>query len=307
MTAIRTTAGLLPAGEITGTTLAHEHLAIDLRTPDDPAGRLAQEGEIVAELVDCRERFGLSLVIDLTCRGMGRDALAVDRIARSAGVHAVVATGYYYEKFHRPEVAEWQVESLAADLVAEIENGCDGTGIRPGVLGEIGSHGPEPTPAEERSLRAAALAAAATGLSVATHAHLGSGGLGQLELLIAMGLEPHRISIGHQDLWRDSAQHRAIAEQGGYVAFDTFGKNSYRPDSERIAALLEFIDAGYAEHALLSNDISRDPYLRVNGGTGYSHVLDDSAAGLRAAGLDDDTLDLLYRRNLVRFLTGEQR
>ena len=307
MTAIRTTAGLVPADEITGTTLAHEHLAIDLRTPGDAAGMLAQEDEIIAELADCRERFGLSLVVDLTCRGMGRDVLAVDRIARAAGIHAVVATGYYYEKFHRPEVAEWDAERLAADLVAEIENGCDGTGIQPGVLGEIGSHGAEPTPSEERSLRAAALAAVATGLSVATHAHLGNGGLGQLELLASTGLEPHRISIGHQDLWRDHAQHRAIAEQGGYVAFDTFGKNSYRPDAERIGAVLEFIEAGHAERALLSNDISRDPYLRVNGGPGYSHVLDESAAALRAAGVDDDTMDLLYRRNLVRFLTGDPR
>lgn len=147
----------------------------------------------------------------------------------------------------------------------------------------------------------------ATGLSVATHAHLGNGGLGQFDLLVSMGLEPHRISIGHQDLWRDHAQHRAIAEQGGYVAFDTFGKTSYRPDSERIAALLAFIEAGHAERALLSNDISRDPYLRVNGGTGYSHVLDETAAGLRGAGVDDDTMDLLFRRNLVRFLTGEPR
>jgi phosphotriesterase-related protein len=306
MAPVQTTAGPVPADRITGTTLAHEHLAIDLRTPEDAAGTLAQEADIIDELRDCRERFGLSLVVDLTCRGMGRDVAAVDRIARAAGVHAVVATGYYYQRFHRPEVARLDAEALAADLVEEIETGCDGTGIRPGVLGEIGSHGETPSPAEERSLRAAALAAVATGLSVATHAHLGSGGLGQFELLVSSGLAPHRISIGHQDLWRDPVQHRAIAEQGGYVAFDTFGKNSYRPDRERVAALLEFIEAGYAERALLSNDISRDPYLRVNGGTGYSHVLDATASSLRAAGVDQPTMDLLYRRNLIRFLTGEQ-
>lgn len=307
MASVQTTAGPVAAEAITGTTLAHEHLAIDLRTATDSVATLDRESDIVEELRDCRERFGLSLVVDLTCRGMGRDVVAVDRIARAAGVHAVVSTGYYYQRFHRPEVAEWDVERLAADLVTEIETGCDDTGIRPGVLGEIGSHGADPTPAEERSLRAAALAAVATGLSVATHAHLGNGGLGQFDLLVSTGLAPHRISIGHQDLWRDGAQHRAIAEQGGYVAFDTFGKNSYRPDGERIAALLEFLEAGHAERALLSNDISRNGYLRVNGGTGYRHVLDDTAASLRAAGVDEATLDLLYRGNLLRFLTGEPR
>ncbi|MFV0406393.1 MAG: phosphotriesterase [Propioniciclava sp.] len=306
MAHILTTTGPVAVPEITGTTLAHEHLVIDLRTPEDAHGQLVQEQEIIDELRLCREQWGLSLVVDLTCRGMGRDVMAVHRIAQAAGVHAVVATGYYYQRFHRPEVAEWDVETLAADLVQEIETGCEGSGIRPGVLGEIGSHGPTPTAAEERSLRAAALAAIETGLSVATHAQLGNGGLGQFELLRETGLAPHRISIGHQDLWPDRAQHNAIAEGGGYVAFDTFGKNSYRADGERIADLLAFIKAGYADRALLSNDISRDPYLRVNGGTGYGHVLREIATALRVAGVDDDTMDLLYRRNLTRFLSGSE-
>lgn len=207
-------------------------------------------------------------------------------------------------RIHRPEVARLDAEALAADLVAEIESGCDGTTIRPGVLGEIGSHGPEPTPAEERSLRAAALAGAAAGLSVATHAHLGQGGLGQLDLLTGAGLAPGRISIGHQDLCSDGAQHREIAARGAYVAFDTIGKNSYQPDSVRLRLLLDLLEAGHAERVLLSNDISRDPYLVVNGGTGYGHVLGAFADDLRAAGVDEDTMDLLYRRNLLRFLTG---
>lgn len=305
MATIRTTVGPVEADAFTGTTLAHEHLAIDLRTPSDAAAVLTQKDDIIDELADCRNRFGLSLVVELTCRGMGRKVADVDQIATAAGIHAVVSTGYYYEKFHRLEVNDWDLDKLTADLIAEIENGCEETGIRPGVLGEIGTHGEQPTENEARSLRAAGLAAVATGLSVATHAHLGNGGLGQFELLLATGLAPHRISIGHQDLWSDSAQHRAIAEQGGYVAFDTFGKNAYRPNSERISALLGLIEDGYADRMLLSNDISRDSYLRVNGGTGYSYVLDHTAASLRAAGLDDDTMDLLYRRNLIRFLSGE--
>ncbi len=87
-------------------------------------------------------------------------------------VAVVAATGWYYEPFHAPELADASVERLTDVLVREIESGLDGTGIRPGVLGEVGSHGDRPSEPRPASLRAAARAADATGPSVATHAQL---------------------------------------------------------------------------------------------------------------------------------------
>ncbi|HEY0188069.1 MAG TPA: hypothetical protein VGC67_11320 [Cellulomonas sp.] len=300
---IRTTAGPVPPDAIRGTVLAHEHLAIDLRRGSDTAATLGDEDLLVAELAAARREHGLALVVELTCRGMGGDPVRVDRIARAAGVHAVTSTGYYYQAFHPEDLAEREVADLAGSLVAEIR-GDGGPGIRPGVLGEIGSHGPEPTPAERVSLLAAGHAAAATGLSVATHAHLGVGGMGQLELLASTGLPPDRVSVGHQDLCADGGQHRAIADAGGYVAFDTVGKESYQSDDVRLALLLDLLEAGHADRVLLSNDVSRDAYLRAHGGLGYAHVLGTFADRLRAAGVDEPTLRLLYHDNPLRFLAG---
>lgn len=304
MSWIRTTSGLVSAESIGGTTLAHEHLAIDLRRGEDQAATLLLDQEITDELRGCREAYGLSLVVELTCRGMGRDVARVHQMAKAAGIHAVTSSGYYYEAFHRSEVGELSVDELTDSLVAEIETGSDGTSIRPGVLGEIGSHGLEPSVNELKSLRAAGFAAGRTGLSVATHAHLGQGGLGQLEILTATGLAPERISIGHQDLCDDGAQHRSIAAAGAYVAFDTVGKVSYQSDEQRLRLLLDLIEAGHANKVLMSNDISRDPYLVVNGGTGFGHVLGAFAQMLRDAGVDEPTMDLLYRKNLLDFLTA---
>lgn len=301
---IRTTSGPVDAGTITGTTLAHEHLVVDLRRGDDTAALLHDDRAVAAELAGCRREQDLALVVELTCRGMGRDVARVHRIAQDAGVHAVVSSGYYYQAFHQPEVATWDVDRLTDSLVADIEQGIDGTGIRAGVLGEIGSHGPEPTAAEHRSLTAAGRAAARTGVSVATHAHLGQGGVGQLEILTAAGLAPGQVSIGHQDLCDDGAQHRAIASAGAYVAFDTVGKVAYQKDEVRLRLLLDLLAAGHADRVLLSNDISRDGYLRSAGGTGYRHVLSTFADALRSAGVDEATLRLMYRDNPLRFLTA---
>jgi phosphotriesterase-related protein len=223
-----------------------------------------------------------------------------------------MSTGYYYQRFHpRGEVGSdpGPIAELLIDEVTGGLLGVDGehTGFFPGVLGEIGSHGPEASPQERASLRAAGRVAAATGLSVGTHAHLGQGGLEQLGILIAEGVDPGRISIGHQDLLDGTDQQRRIAQTGAYVAFDTVGKESYQPDSVRLRMALELIEAGYERRILLSNDISRNSYLLAWGGHGYRHVLTTFRDSLVHAGVGSETLDVLYRRNPLRWLTGEDQ
>jgi phosphotriesterase-related protein len=304
---LHTVMGPLSYEAVRGPVLSHEHLALDLDLQGDGGAVLDAERHgpaVTAELAALREEFDLSLVIELTCRGMGRDPRALAAIARESGVAVVAATGWYYEPFHTPEVAAASVEELAGSLVREIEDGFDATGIRPGVLGEVGSHGDVPSEPEARSLRAAARAAVTTGLSVATHAQLGRGGLAQLELLTAEGLPPHRVSVGHQDLLDDPAVHKELAASGAYVAFDTVGKESYQSDEIRLRSLLGLIESGHADRALLSCDISRHGYLLSEGGQGYGHLFRSFLPRLRAAGVDDDLIDLMTRRNPLRFLTG---
>ncbi|MBO8201333.1 phosphotriesterase family protein [Streptomyces smyrnaeus] len=310
---LHTVAGPLSAASVTGPALTHEHLVLDLDLKGDGAAVLdaRRHGPAVGrELAELREEFGLCLVVEQTCRGMGRDPGALARIAEESGVAVVAATGWYYEPFHpAADLAGASVEQLTATLVGEIRDGIAGpdgrpTGIRPGVLGEVGSHGEVPSEPEARSLRAAARAATATGLSVATHAQLGHGGLAQLDVLTGAGLAPHRICVGHQDLLAAPAVHRRLAEEGAYVAFDTVGKESYQSDETRLRLLLAFLEAGHADRALLSCDISRHGYLRTEGGQGYGHLFRSFLPAARAAGVDDDLIDLMTRRNPLRFLTG---
>lgn len=161
-----------------------------------------------------------------------------------------------------------------------------------------------PGPAERRVLAAAARAATATGLSVATHAHMGAGGPAQLELLTDAGLPARRISTGHQDLLDAPAVHRTLAAVGAYVAFDTVGKETYASDGIRLRLLLALVEAGHADRVLLSGDVSRYGYLLAEGGQGYGHLFRSFLPKLRAAGADDDLIDLITRRNPLRFLTG---
>jgi phosphotriesterase-related protein len=348
---LRTVAGPLPADRVHGPVLPHEHLALDLSHGGDAEAVLdgCHLAPVGAELSALREEFGLSLVVELTCRGMGRDVRALSRLSRESGVAVVAGTGWYYERFHPEEAATADAGDLAELLIREIDDGIGagyggdgggsgpyigqdtgrdgrdagrdgqdtgwdagqgsdrgpgGTPVRPGVIGEAGSHGDVPSAQEVRTLTAAALAARATGLSVATHAQLGRGGPAQLKVLTGAGLAPHRVSIGHQDLLDDPGVHRELAAAGAYIAFDTIGKENYRSDGTRLRLLLALLEAGHAERALLSCDISRHGYLRSEGGQGYGRLFRSFLPRLRAAGADDDLIDLLTRRNPLRFLTG---
>ncbi|MGW1979808.1 phosphotriesterase family protein [Streptomyces sp. NPDC001889] len=306
MGTVRTVTGPLPPHALRGPVLAHEHLVLDLDRTGEGAAVLGRRHApaVAAELADLRESFGLGLVVEMTCRGMGRDAPALARLSRASGVAVVAATGWYYESFHTPDIARGSVERLTDVLVREIVEGIGTTGIRPGVIGEVGSHGERPSEPEARVLRAAARAALATGLAVATHARLGRGGAAQLALLTGEGLPPERAAIGHQDLLDDPGAHRELAAAGAYIAFDTVGKENYRSDATRLRLLLALLEVGHADRALLSGDISRHRYLRSEGGQGYGHLFRGFLPGLRAAGVEEGLIDLMTRRNPLRFLTG---
>lgn len=294
------------AAEVFGPALSHEHLWIDLSHEDDPDGYVRDEKAVLAELGVARDEFGLGLVVELTCQGMGRDAKVLKHLSEVSGVDVVCATGFYYERFHPHYVKNSSADELAGRMLEEIRNGIDDTGVRPGVIGEVGSHGPEMSTAEERCFRAAARAALASGLSVTTHAHLGVGAVGQLELLLEEGLSSERICLGHQDLIDDPDQHRILAEAGAYVAFDTVGKESYQPDEVRLRLLLKMLESGYEDRLLLSNDVSREAYLKSRGGFGYGYLFESFVPELRRAGVEDRALSAILEENPKRFLRRKE-
>ncbi|MDA6131401.1 phosphotriesterase-related protein, partial [Escherichia coli] len=77
------------------------------------------------------------------------------------------------------------------------------------------------------------------------HTTLGTLGLEQVQLLTKHGLPADQIIIGQQDLNPNKDEVLSVLETGAYIAFDTIGKNNYRPDEERAAFLLEFINRGF--------------------------------------------------------------
>ncbi|WP_188193065.1 phosphotriesterase family protein [Nonomuraea sp. SYSU D8015] len=294
---LRTVTGPVHAAAVTGAVLPHEHLRTDMRwavgIDSDPHRWLDEEATVTAELRELRQSGDLGLVVDLTCMGMGRDAAALACVAAGSRVPVIASTGLFAEPF--TDVRDDDVDALTGRLMYEISNGVDGTGVFPGVIGEVGCWGPEPTPFEERCLIAAAHASLRSRLPVATH---GKNALALLEILLGQNLPGPRVAVGYAGT--DVGAARKIAEAGAYVSLGILGLGV--DQAARIA--LGLIEDGHAERLLISTGLSRIAQVRKYGGPGYVHLFNALLPRLRDAGTSEETIRLITRDNPLRWLTS---
>ncbi|HEV8485587.1 MAG TPA: hypothetical protein VGV87_18740, partial [Blastocatellia bacterium] len=269
---------------------------------------------VIEELADYKAAGGQTLVEVSTTMKPQRVAMLPD-VARSTGVTIVRGCGYYIQESHPPEVAEHDVDWLTDKLISVITQGFGNTGIRPGVIGEIGMSQPV-YPDEWKVLAAACKAQKKTGLSLMIHPFFGARSRIAPEVatfVLRQGVDPGKVCMSHMDGNMDVEYQARVAELGVYIAFDTFGVETYYDsleynhdchDSEREELLIQLIDKGYLRQLLISQDCGLRIYLRRYGGYGYSHILRHIVPSLKHRGLDDETLRRLLVSNAADFLAS---
>jgi phosphotriesterase-related protein len=294
-----------------GWVLPHEHTAIALwHIPSrwDYWELRRDEPVIVEELAAFRAAAGGTLV-DLTLDGVGRDPSWLAGLARATGLQVVMGSGWY-RGAHYPAEAQIDrrsVDALADEIVRDATEGVAGTGIRAGIIGEIGTDKPWVSAQEERVHRAAARAARRTGLSITTHAVQSTVGLDQLAIFEAEGADLTRVVIGHADSNPSPDYHLAIVERGASVEFDFLGM-AFTPlerhgEGRIVENLRELLVRGHLERILLSQDVCHDSQLRRYGGNGYTYLAETFLPRLRAAGVSDDEIRTITVDNPRRLLT----
>ena len=294
-----------------GITLPHEHTAISLwhipgrwdyweLTRDEPL--------IVEELGLFRAARGGTLV-DLTLPGVGRDPAWLAGVSRATGLHVVMGCGWYRGAYYPLEarIDARSVDDLADELVREATDGVGESGIRPGIIGEIGTDKPWVSALEERVHRAAARASRRTGLAITTHAVMSDVGLAQLRIFEEEGADPARVVIGHADSYPSLDYFLAIVGRGASVEFDFLGM-SFTPQERhgegRIVELLcELLGRGHGERVLLSQDVCHNSQLKRYGGNGYVHLAESFLPRLLAAGASEAEIETLTVANPRRLLT----
>lgn len=292
------------AADQLGRTLPHEHLLLDLLRVYEPHRDLLLEDiDLAVQEVELLAHAGGATILELTPPDLGRDPHGLAEIARRTGVNIVMGTGRYREPFYEHELREIPTNELAERLISDIEHGVDG--IRPGIIGELGTCHGYVSPVEERVHRAAARAHLATGLPLSTHSLVRPVGLQQLDIFEEEGVDPARVVIGHCDTVSTPGYHARLLERGAWVQLDTIRGASSFTTSRQIDLLLSLLDAGHQDRLLLSQDIYAPALLTAHGGNGYGYLFTRFAEDLERRGVTPELFDRLVRDNPRRMLTGE--
>jgi phosphotriesterase-related protein len=293
---IQTVLGRIQPEEL-GVCACHEHLYIDLSHVKKNADTCLQNLDLVVEDLKVFLQYGGRAIVEMTNDGMGRNIKKLVEISKLLDLHIIASTGCYKDPFIPQEKINWDRDKFAEWMIDEIENGIDGTNIKPGVIGEIGSSFNEFKPGEMELFYGAIEAAKTTKLPLSTHTTLGTLALEQVELFIRENLPLHQVIIGHQDLNEDNEVVLEVLSSGVYIALDTIGKENYRSDIERMKSLLYFLERGYEDQILLSSDVTRQSHLLSRGGQGYSVVLRKFIPALRDMGVPETTIEKLLVKN----------
>ena len=339
---VQTVLGPVSPSEL-GPTTTHEHLYLDFSfmyrpAQDTPNEELADAPITLENLGWVRRnyyssRFNLTLmdlkttieeveryrdvgggaIVDATLTGIGRNPDALATISRESGVHIVMGSGFYVDTAHPEDMDQRSVESLASEIIGDIVEGADDSGIRAGVIGEVGCTWPL-TMNERKSLLAAAVAQQETGAAILVHpGRHPDAPLEILELLANNGADISRVIMGHLDrtVFEFDALE-SIAASGCYLEWDLFGnEGSYYPlaeidmpsDAQRLDFVRGIADAGYAARIVIGHDIATKHRLVRYGGHGYGHILENIVPKMRRKGFSEETIRAITVDNPARILT----
>ena len=338
---IQTVLGPVPPSEL-GPTTTHEHLYVDISFLFRPAryspSRELEDAPIALEHLGWIRRnyysnhsnlhlmeldtaireatmyrdVGGGAIVDATTAGIGRDPAVLARVSRESGVHIIMGAGFYVDAVHPEGMDERSVEDLALEIAADLTEGVDGTGIKAGIIGEVGCSWPLTTN-ERKSLAAAAMAQRETGAAILIHPGRNPGAPAEiLELLARGGADISRVIMGHLDRTVfEFDTLRSIAESGCYLEWDLFGnEGSYYPqaevdmpsDAQRLDFIRRIADAGYCDRVVMGQDIFTKHRLVTYGGHGYGHILENIVPTMRRKGFSEDEIRTITEDNPANIL-----
>jgi phosphotriesterase-related protein len=304
MATVMTVTGPVSADQL-GLTLMHEHLLLSLMRDIWANNNILNDPDLTVQELERYKQAGGVTLVDQTSRGLGQDPLAVKQIAERSGLNIILGSGWYREPYYEPYLSRWKTDQVAEQIVRDVTEGIDDTGVRAGIIGEIGAHATWISPVEERVLRAAGRAQKKTGVVLTLHSTHAPLGLDQLDTLKEEGVDPTRVVVGHVQSYPHHAYHAEVVRRGAFLTFDRMGVTNEYERQRNVRLIRELLDAGYIKHVMLSQDVCYRSDLVAYGGLGYGFVPGALRGILRDAGITDEQLYQMLVENPRRALTGE--
>lgn len=251
----------------------------------------------------------------------------MQKLSEAAGLHIICATGMYHETAIPPQYQHQTADFYYQLFRKEIENGIDGTEVRPGILkASLAAL----SDSEEAVLDACLRLTAETGMAAYIHTEPMLDGADIQDILDRTAdkysVDHSRVVVCHMDnriaasvmvtdYLEDPATDRtldlelqkALLGKGYNISLDTWGMpvenpNFFMPDDfERLKALITLIDLGFGGQIALGNDFASKLACRTYGGYGCTRFIDFGLFLMEQLGRGDQIRQLVYE-NPARIL-----
>ncbi len=314
MTAIQTVTGPIDSAAM-GLTLTHEHVFNDVLSwwhpPFDESPRsreLVDEKVSIDNIWELRHdpfinrdnctmddvdlairevrRFadqGGRTIVETTPGGVGRNPEGLVAVSRATGLNIVMGTGHYLDAAQGATNDGKSEREIADEMIRDIVDGVGGSGVRSGIIGEIGV-GSSFTARERKSLAAACVAQRETHLPMQIHMpawfRLGDD---VLDVCAGMGVPMESIVLCHSNPSGDDLPYqRRLLERGIYLQYDMIGMQVFYADQQAACTsdeddarnIARLVGLGHGAKILMSQDIFLKSLLRSYGGPGYGHLVE---------------------------------
>ncbi|GIY14932.1 phosphotriesterase-related protein [Caerostris extrusa] len=235
-------------------------------------------------------------------------------LSKETGVNIVTGTGFYTVFAQSQSVLKMTVEEMVAKMREDILVGIDGTGVKCGVIGEIGCSWPL-ADFEKKSLVSSAIVQAEVGVPVIIHPgrdktspeeiyRVFQEAGGKLQQTVMSHLE--RTLLTKEEL-------EEFAAMGSYCEFDLFGieVSHYQhnedvdmpSDAQRVERLYHLVQQGYGDKICISHDIHTKHRLMKYGGHGFSHILANVLPKMKKRGFTEEDIKKILCDNPQKWLT----
>ena len=271
------------------------------------------EREAIEELQRLKNAGGNTIVC-CSSDNLARDPEGLCRVSRATGLNIIMGSGYYVGA-SQDESFDSKTESQIADeIITDITVAVGPSGIRAGLIGEIGCSWPLDD-REEKVLRAAARAQKETGAPINIHpGRHDDSPIQIIRILEEVGADIDRVIMSHMDRTPFPFEKRLeMAEAGCTLEYDCFGLEGYYPlelavahlpnDVGRIKEIIELRDNGYLNQILISHDICYKTRRYTYGGHGFTHILENVLPVMRCWGISDDQIRTITVKNPKRLFS----
>lgn len=240
-------------------------------------------------------------------------------LSEKSGVHIVTCTGLYTAATQPEEYKEMPEEELEALFEKQLEEGMDGTDIKPGfmkcAINTVGDcMGVDAS--EIKAVRACARAAAKAGCSI--HIHNGYPmGINECvpvaQMVLELGVKPEKLLMLHMDSLIlkphtdleyisdfnavksvDIELMLRLLDMGVNVGFDSWDMlvGGFPTNTDRLKALVELLRRGYGGQIVMGHDAYDKSRSVAYGYTGYTGFIRNALPTLRQLGFEKEIAKL---------------